>query len=273
MSRPTPVPVYVIHYKAPRWCRDTVTTLLGSDTPVDITVLNNGGQVEPLAGMRVVDMPANLGYTGAANWAITDSKDHPFLVIASHDLLAEPSTVRRMLNAARTHPEAGLLGANVGWRGDNLYGRDGQVEWRDWTSGSCLLLRRQCIDEIGGFDERLHSYGDDVDIAMRAVNAGWKVGRVLDAKAEDRGSSVGRGRSERLIMTNRLLLAYKSAGWPGLLAAMIRVPRRVAYQLKMGVLDPRTFPARCWMACNEVMGAAIAIRRLPRFRDGPPQSH
>lgn len=264
--------MYVIHYEAPRWCRDTVTTLLGSDTPVDITVVNNGGHVERLEDMRVVDMPENLGYTGAANWAIRDSEDHPFLVVTSHDLLAEPSTIRRLLDAARMHPEAGVLGANVGWRGDRLYGRDGQVEWRDWTSGSCLLLRRQCIDEIGGFDERLHSYGDDVDIATRAAQAGWKVGRVLDARADDRGSSVGLGRRERLIMTNRVLLAYKSTGWTGLIAAMLRVPRRVAYQLKMGVLTPRSLPARCSMACNEVLGAAIALRRLRRFRDRPPES-
>ncbi|MHB9036653.1 MAG: glycosyltransferase family 2 protein [Armatimonadota bacterium] len=42
----------------------------------------------------------------------------------------------------------------------------------DWVNGACMMLRR----EVGGLDERFFFYGEDIDICMRAWNAGCKVG-------------------------------------------------------------------------------------------------
>ena len=40
-------------------------------------------------------------------------------------------------------------------------------------SGAALLVRRKVIDEVGGFDESFHMYGEDVEWAMRIVRGGW----------------------------------------------------------------------------------------------------
>lgn len=259
------LPVYVVHYQAPDWCRETVRSLERSDQPVDITVVNNGGDLSGI-DVRVVDMPCNVGYTGAANWAIADRPDEPYLMITSHDLTVEPTTVGRMIAAAQAHPEAGILGANVGWRGDVLLGQEEGIEWRDWTSGSCLLLRRRCLDDIGGFDRRLHSYGDDVDIAVRANRSGWRVGRVLDAHAEHRGAAVGEGRRERLIMTNRVLLASKHDSWAGVARTVtIGLARQMGYQLKLGLRSPSQLAHRFTLMANEAAGAVLGLWRLRSF--------
>ena len=43
----------------------------------------------------------------------------------------------------------------------------------DWLLGAFLFLRREMLDELGGFDEgRL--YGEDIDLAYRASKAGWE---------------------------------------------------------------------------------------------------
>jgi len=257
--------VYVVHYQAPGWCRETVCSLEESDCDVAITVVNNGGDLGDIP-VRAVDMPTNVGYTGAANWAIADRPDEPYLVVTSHDLSVERETLSALLAAAEAHPDAGILGADVGWRGDVLFGTDPGVEWRDWTSGSCLLLRRSCLDEIGGYDERLHSYGDDVDIATRALAAGWRVGRVLDAKAGHRGSSIGEGRRERLIMANRILLAGKY----GTVRTVVRTAtlgllRQMGYQLKLGLRKPSSLGQRTWLMVNEAAGAVQGLARLWRL--------
>lgn len=40
-------------------------------------------------------------------------------------------------------------------------------------SGAALLVRREMIDQVGGFDERFHMYGEDIEWCLRIVRAGW----------------------------------------------------------------------------------------------------
>lgn len=44
----------------------------------------------------------------------------------------------------------------------------------DWMLGGFLLLRRRMLDELGGFDEAFRLYGEDIDLAYRAAQAGWE---------------------------------------------------------------------------------------------------
>lgn len=40
-------------------------------------------------------------------------------------------------------------------------------------SGAAILVRAEVIEEVGGFDERLHMYGEDNEWCLRVVRAGW----------------------------------------------------------------------------------------------------
>ena len=45
----------------------------------------------------------------------------------------------------------------------------------DWMlGGAFLLLRRAMLDELGGFDAGFRLYGEDIDLAYRAAQAGWE---------------------------------------------------------------------------------------------------
>jgi hypothetical protein len=45
----------------------------------------------------------------------------------------------------------------------------------DWVSGCAMVLRREFIDRVGGFDERFFMYCEDVDLGYRAHENGWRV--------------------------------------------------------------------------------------------------
>src|SRR5262249_51408066 len=45
----------------------------------------------------------------------------------------------------------------------------------DWVSGCCLMIRRKVIEEIGGLDERIFMYGEDIEWGERMRGAGYRV--------------------------------------------------------------------------------------------------
>jgi GT2 family glycosyltransferase len=45
----------------------------------------------------------------------------------------------------------------------------------DWVTGCCLLVRRRCWEQLGGFDPAFFLYYEDVDLCARAAERGWSV--------------------------------------------------------------------------------------------------
>jgi GT2 family glycosyltransferase len=44
-----------------------------------------------------------------------------------------------------------------------------------WVTGCCLLLRRECLNQLGGLDRDFFLYYEDVDLCQRAAALGWSV--------------------------------------------------------------------------------------------------
>jgi N-acetylglucosaminyl-diphospho-decaprenol L-rhamnosyltransferase len=45
----------------------------------------------------------------------------------------------------------------------------------DWLVGAVLVLRREAVGEVGGFDERFFMYSEEADLCRRIREAGWEV--------------------------------------------------------------------------------------------------
>jgi GT2 family glycosyltransferase len=57
------------------------------------------------------------------------------------------------------------------------YGLDEEVSEptpADWLLGAFLLMRRAMLDEIDGWDAGYRHYCEDIDLAYRAMRAGWE---------------------------------------------------------------------------------------------------
>jgi len=59
----------------------------------------------------------------------------------------------------------------------------GSVADIDWAIGACLMVRREALEQVGGFDERFFLYFEDVDWCLRMHRAGWRVCYVPHARA------------------------------------------------------------------------------------------
>ena len=66
----------------------------------------------------------------------------------------------------------------------------------DAVSGACLMVRREVIDRIHGFDPEYYLYGEDMDFCWRAKLAGWNVIYHPDAVITHFGGQGGTGKKK-----------------------------------------------------------------------------
>jgi N-acetylglucosaminyl-diphospho-decaprenol L-rhamnosyltransferase len=59
----------------------------------------------------------------------------------------------------------------------------------EWASGVCILIRRDILESIGGWDEGFFMYGEDIDLCKRIRNAGFRIRFVPKATVEHRGGA------------------------------------------------------------------------------------
>ena len=189
---------------------DTLAKATNQD--VDVVLADNGstdGSVQAMArraGVQIVDTGGNIGYGRAANAGVRETSAE-FVVVANPDIEWEPGSLDQLLAAARRWPKGAsfgplihtpegdiypsarslpALGRGIGhalfgwWWPSNPWTAAYRVERQPpvertagWLSGSCLLLRRDAFDEVGGFDPGYFMYFEDLDLGDRLGAAGW----------------------------------------------------------------------------------------------------
>jgi mycofactocin system glycosyltransferase len=159
-----------------------------------IVVVDDGstdgtGDVARAAGATVVRHDRPQGPAAARNAGLA-AADTPLVVMVDADTTAEPGWVEGLL-AALVDPEVLLVAPRVlglDRRGGSLVERYERVQSpldqgpqsglvgpgrdRGYVPAAALLVRREELLALGGFDAALHT-GEDVDLCARASAAGW----------------------------------------------------------------------------------------------------
>lgn len=147
-------------------------------------------------GVRVIDAGGNLGFTGANNLGFRLARGR-HVVLLNNDTRPEPGWLAALIAAADGDRVGGVT-SRVLFRDEphlvNSTGvvllRDGRGADRDLRRpdgpetrltaevfggcGASLLLTRELLDDVGGFDPALFMYYEDLDLAWRARLRGWR---------------------------------------------------------------------------------------------------
>jgi N-acetylglucosaminyl-diphospho-decaprenol L-rhamnosyltransferase len=84
-----------------------------------------------------------------------------------------------------------------------------------WVTGCCMLVRKECLDQLGGFDDKFFLYYEDVDFCRRAWAAGWSVWyQAFPCVVHHRPLHGRRVSAPLRIFTRHALLTYAAKHWP-----------------------------------------------------------
>jgi GT2 family glycosyltransferase len=163
------------------------------------------------ARLRVRENADNLGFGRANNQAFAETTS-PLLLLLNPDTEVTAGSIDRLVGTVRAGARVGAAGPKLlnadgsvqvsvwrnspaAWealltgfrlhkllpkraRGELLlaehfdYARRREV---GMLSGAAMLVRREVVDDVGGFDERFHMYGEDNEWCLRITRAGWRL--------------------------------------------------------------------------------------------------
>ena len=160
--------------------------------------------------VRIIENEENEGFIRANNQAIKISRAK-YVLLLNSDTIVLDNAIGKTVKFADVHPEAAVVGCKVVnldrtlrktcfmspsllnmflaatyihkiFPKSKFFGR-GRMTWWDFdevrevetVSGSCSLVRKQAISQVGLMDEIYFVYGDDADWCYRFRKNGWKV--------------------------------------------------------------------------------------------------
>jgi GT2 family glycosyltransferase len=151
-----------------------------------------------------------------------------------------------------------------------------------WATGCCLLVRRACLEDVGGFDEDYFLYYEDVDLCRRARARGWSVWYEPRLRAVHHHPLHDRPVSPLLrLITRHSLLTYSRRHWrrwqARLLAKIVQVEanvRRLRAWCRGDVEGARHFADLCALAMDMGRGRDLTARQrlnlaVRRHEDSP----
>jgi GT2 family glycosyltransferase len=202
------VSVVIVNYRSERNLEKCVASLCRwSDIKkAEIIVVNNDSE-ESLAEIRkagtrikIINTPKNLGFGGANNLGVKNSEGE-FIFFLNPDAKILKGRFRDIQEEFKKYDRLGIVGGRLfekdgkiqAWSAgkkvtflgillNNLgFSRDKKI-WKSfrkteacWVAATALFIRRDFFEKIGGFDENIFMYFEDIDLCMRAREQGFKV--------------------------------------------------------------------------------------------------
>ncbi|MGI8802293.1 MAG: glycosyltransferase [Solirubrobacteraceae bacterium] len=226
---PPLVSVVVCTYNGERTLRETCAAVVGLAYPrVEVIVIDDGStdagaDIARAHGLRVISTE-NCGLSSARNTGARAAGGE-IVAYLDDDAAPDPHWLHHVVDAFARDDVVAVGGPNLAVPGDGVVadavaispGNPSQVLLDDREAehipGCNASFRRDALLAVGGFDERFHVAGDDVDVCWRLQDAGGRIGYTAAAVVlhHRRGTLAGYLRQQRGYGRAEAMLERK---WP-----------------------------------------------------------
>jgi N-acetylglucosaminyl-diphospho-decaprenol L-rhamnosyltransferase len=203
----TPIDVVIVNWNTAEAAIEAAGAYLRSDSvEARVTVVDNASQPEQRRlleescpqGACLVLQEENLGYGRAANLALGDGTAE-LICVSNADVLPEPGALATLAAVARDEQRVGMVGPAFGGKTDRYHSRlptgvtmlgrifagtfsrgpvpppaPGEVKEVGQPSGACFVMPRETWELMGGFDDGFFLWYEDVDLAKRLHDKGYR---------------------------------------------------------------------------------------------------
>lgn len=158
---------------------------------------------------RVIANSSNLGFGAANNKGFAQATTE-FVLLLNPDCIIDAKAVLALVACADQYPLASTVGPQLidrnghpdksysmgakAWGGKGPIA-DGPLSVK-FVSGACMLIRRNAIEKVKGFDESFFLYYEDSDLCLRLCEAAGEI--IVEPRSKvthlSRGSSGGKAR-------------------------------------------------------------------------------
>lgn len=249
-ARPQPrLSIIMLSYNTKQITIDCLESIFKSNpkVPFEIILIDNASQDDSPQALReyathhpeivFIENKENTGFVKANNQGVKLAKGD-YILLLNSDIIVLDTAVDALFTYFTAHEDTiQFLGGKlynkdmtdqtscgpfydlpmmIGWqflRGDHW----GLTRWSpntvkevDWITGACILTKKEYFNQVGGFDETIFMYMDEIDLLMRAKKMGYRVFFTPEARFVHLGSASSGGRTYPVLQVYRgIFFLYK----------------------------------------------------------------
>ena len=198
------ISVIIVNYNTEELLAECISSLQSQQLYIyEIIVVDNASVDRSVAMVRerfpfvhLVALSENIGF-GRANNLAFEKCSGKLLFLLNPDTRVLPGCLGAIQHYMMEHPEVGMAGTAIcdekqvlqttvhnEYPGSHYGGKlfsdlPGDVAW---LLGASLVLRREVLEQIQGFDSDFFLYGEDIDLGLRIRKASWPLGYIPEAR-------------------------------------------------------------------------------------------
>lgn len=172
---------------------------------MEVIIVDNDSQDDSVEAMRkevkekkfeniqVIANTSNAGFGAGCNLGAANAKGE-FILFLNNDTLVKDKGIMKMAAYCQSHPHVAILGGQlrnfdgslqpsvgkfytmwyallllIGGQRFGLLDRSPKtIRKVDWVKGGLMMMRRDVFEQLGGFDERIFMYTEDMELCYRA---------------------------------------------------------------------------------------------------------
>lgn len=205
--------VAILNFNGRRHLETYLPSVVEYSDPYEVIVIDNGSTDQSIdyvqknfPSIKLISFEENHGFCGGYNRAMK-LIDTEYVVLLNTDVRVSKNWITPVLNYLQSNPDIKAAqpkirddknpdyfeyaGAAGGYLDSLAYplcrgrifetiekdnGQFNKNELVSWASGSCLFIKRDIFNELGGLDERYFAHMEEIDLSWRIWNHGYKVG-------------------------------------------------------------------------------------------------